>query len=88
LYLYNSETREASKINPINGECCYRDARWSPDGSFIIFAYQKFDRSAIELYYVSFADIQNGKTLIPINIPDGFFSTSRDAPQPALRPVQ
>jgi len=88
LYLYNSETREASKINPINGQCCYRDARWSPDGTYIMFAYQRFDRSAIELYYVPLADIQSGKPLTPINLPDGFFSISREAPQPALRPVQ
>jgi hypothetical protein len=88
LYLYNSETRESSKINPIRGECCYRDARWSPDGTYIMFAYQRFDRSAIELYYVPFVDIQNGQPLTPISIPDGFFSTSREAPQPALRPVQ
>ncbi len=88
LYLYNSQTREASKINPLNGECCYRDARFSPDGTFLMFAYQRFDRSNIDLYYVPFADLRNGQTLTPINIPDGFFSTSRDAPQPALRPVQ
>jgi hypothetical protein len=30
LYLYNSTTRESMKLNPINGECCYRDARLSP----------------------------------------------------------
>ncbi len=89
LYLYNSDTRESSKINPIDGQCCYRDARWSPDGTYIMFAYQRFDRSAIELYYVPFADIQNGQPLTPINhLPDGFFSTSRKSPQPALRPVQ
>jgi len=88
LYLYNSETKEASMINPINGQCCYRDARLSPDGTYILFVYQQFDRSAIEFFYVPLADIQNGKPLTPISLPDGFFSTSRESPQPALRPTQ
>lgn len=87
LYLYNSETKEASMINPINGECCYRDARWSPDGTYILFVYQRFDRSSIELYYVPLADLKNGQPLTPVNIPDGFFAISREAPQPALRPT-
>jgi serine/threonine protein kinase len=88
LYLYNSETKKASKINPINGECCYRDARLSPDSNYIFFAYQKFGASAIELYYASLADIQDGKPLTPIELPSGFFSTPREKPQPALRPAQ
>ncbi|MBK9923941.1 MAG: serine/threonine-protein kinase [Anaerolineales bacterium] len=87
LYLYNSETREVQKINPINGGCCYRDPRWSPDGTYIMFAYQRFDRSDITLYYIPFADIQNGGPFTPIQLPNGFFSTSREKPQPALRPI-
>jgi len=86
LYLYNSDTKEASKLNPIQGECCYRDARWSPDGTYVMFAYQRFDSSAIEIYYVPLADIQNGKPLVPIKL-EGFFPTSREAPQIALRPI-
>lgn len=88
LYLYNSDTQEMSLLNPINGKCCYRDARWSPDGTYILFAYQKFNESAIDLYYVPLADIQSGQSLAPINLPNGFFSTPREKPQPALRPVQ
>jgi serine/threonine protein kinase len=88
LYLYNSASKESVKLNPIHGECCYRDARLSPDSNYIFFAYQKYDSSAIELYYVSLADIQNGKTLIPIELPAEFFNTPREKPQPALRPAQ
>lgn len=87
LYVYNSETRETVKLNPINGTCCYRDARWSPDGQFILFAYQSAGTALIELYYASLEDIQNGTVLTPVNLPPGFFSTPRDRPQPALRPV-
>ena len=87
LYLYNSDTKEVTEINPINGQCCYRGPRWSPDGGYIMFAYQRFDRSTIELYYIPFADIQSGATFTPIPLPNGFFATARDKPQPALRPA-
>jgi len=87
LYLYNSDTRDAQKINPIDGVCCYRDARWSPDSQYIIFVFQKFDSSEVGLYYVEFSDIENGKPLTPIELP-GEFLTQRDKPQPALRPAQ
>jgi len=88
LYLYNSETRESVEFNPINGECCYRDARFSPDGKYILFAFQRFDRSDISLYYIPITGIQNGETFIPIALPSRFFATPREKPQPALRPVQ
>jgi hypothetical protein len=87
LYLYNSDTREVLKLNPINDECCYRDARFSPDGKYIIFAYQKFDRSEIALYYIPFADLQSEGPFIPIRLPSRFFPTPREKPQPALRPI-
>lgn len=88
LYLYNVQTRESMKLNPIEGTCCYRDARWSPDGKFILFAFQRAGSATIELYYASLDDIQNGTPLTPVNLPPGFFSTPRDRPQPALRPVE
>jgi hypothetical protein len=27
-------------VNPINNTCCYQDAKFSPDGSYLVFAYQ------------------------------------------------
>jgi Tol biopolymer transport system component len=88
LYLYDSATKESVKLNPIKGECCYRDARWSADGKYIFFAFQKSDSSLIDLYYISLEDVQNGKSFTPIELPGEFFPTPRDKPQPALRPVQ
>lgn len=88
LYFYNSETRESLKLNPINGECCYRDARWSPDGRYIFFAYQESNGTSIQLYYISLADIQDGPPFNAIELPTGFFSTPRERPQPALLPAQ
>jgi hypothetical protein len=86
--LYNNTVQEFTKLNPINGQCCYRDPRWSPDGKYLMFAFQRFDRSDIQVYYVPLADILNGNALTPINIPSSFFITPREKPQPALRPIE
>jgi serine/threonine protein kinase len=88
LYLYDSNTKEATKLNPIDGECCYRDARWSPDGKYIFFAYQKSGETAIELYHIPVDGVKNGQLAVAIDLPSGFFSTPREKPQPALQPAQ
>jgi serine/threonine-protein kinase len=88
LYLYDSETRQERILNPIDNVCCYRDAVWSADGKYILFAFQRFDDTKISLYYIPFADIQSGKTFTSIELPPEFFSTPRDKPQPVLRPTQ
>jgi hypothetical protein len=85
LYLYDSETRQERIINPIDGVCCYRDARWSPDGKYILFLFQRFDSRESTLYYTSIAGIESGEPPTPINLPTGFLS-QREKPQPALRP--
>jgi Tol biopolymer transport system component len=86
LYMYNSNTKEVAKLNPINGECCYRDARWSPDGKYIFFAFQKSGDTNIELYYMPVDGSENGWPTA-IELPAGFFSTPREKPQSALRPI-
>jgi hypothetical protein len=86
LYLYDSETLQERIINPIDGLCCYRDARWSPDGKYILFLFQRYDSSDVTLYYVPFADVEAGRPLAPLELPPGFLSP-RDKPQPALRPI-
>ena len=87
LYVYDTKTRQGQKINPIDGLCCYRDARWSPDGMYILFVFQKPDSEMIELYYVKYSDIEDGNALMPLGIP-GELLTQRDKPQPAIRATQ
>jgi hypothetical protein len=60
----------------------------SPDGKYILFAYQGFDHSDIALYYIPLANLQSGEVFVPIALPGSFFATPREKPQPALRPVQ
>lgn len=88
LYMYDSTARAGEKINPIEGECCYRDARWSPDRKYIFFAFQRFGTTPIELYYIPYAELGNGETWEPLPNMDTLFSTPREKPQPALRPIQ
>lgn len=88
LYVYDSQTREGEKINPINGECCYRDARWSPDHSYIFFVFQRVGTAEIEFYYIPYAEVGDGGTFTPIPNLDTLFSTAREKPQPVLRPIK
>lgn len=87
LYLYDSNIQQETILNPIDNVCCYRDATWSPDGKYILFTFQRFDRSDVNLYYIPYADIQSGKTFTPIELPDEFFTTPREKPQAVLRPA-
>ncbi len=87
LFLYDSETQTGKKINPINDVCCYRDARFSPDGKYILFAFQRYDSTHIQLYYIPFADIDKGLEWEPVQGLDVIFPSPREKPQPALRPV-
>ncbi|HEU0294399.1 MAG TPA: protein kinase [Anaerolineales bacterium] len=88
LYLYDSQTQQETVLNPIDGVCCYRDATWSADRKYILFVFQRYDESDVSIYYIPYADIGSGKTFTPIELPDEFFSTPREKPQPVLKPVQ
>ena len=92
LHIYNWQTHKPTLlVNPIEKRCCYRDARWSPDGSYLFFAFQDeglADAAQTVVYYVPFGDIAAGANLTPIALPEGFFKNPREAPQPALRPAQ
>ena len=90
LYIYNTNARKVdSRVNPINGECCYRDPKFSPDGRFIIFVYQPYEADARSyLYYIPYGSIGTGANYEPIPLPESFFENPRGKPQPVLRPVQ
>jgi serine/threonine-protein kinase len=91
LHVYNWVTHKPTlTIDPIGQRCCYRDARWSPDGTYLLFAFQDESLAAQAqtlLYYVPFGEITANANLTPITLPDGFFKNPKEAPQPALRPA-
>ena len=89
LYLYNADLHKAeTQVNPINGDCCYRDPAFSPDGHYLIFAFQPYEAGAkAELYLVPYGTIGAGATYEPLPIPDEFFTNPKAKPQPVLRPA-
>ena len=91
LHIFNQDGRPIPQLNPINRKCCYRDARWSPDGRYILFAFQEEipgQTAPTILYYVPYSDVVSQANLQPIPLPEGLFRDPREAPQPTLRPAQ
>ena len=89
LHLFNMDTfKFTESVNPINKTCCYRDAGFSPDGSYLVFAYQDISlgqASTTQLYYIPFGSIGTGENYEPLPLPEITDSTER--PQPVLRPA-
>jgi hypothetical protein len=87
LYTYDMATQHEAKINPINGVCCYRDARFSPDGHYILFAFQDLTLGAASktlIYYIPVEKIGTNTTFDPIKLPESLLADPRFAPQFAL----
>jgi serine/threonine protein kinase len=86
LYLYNMITQEEKRINPVNGICCYRSAALSPDGNYILFAFQNIgegSESRIQLYYVP---LDASEPVLPFRLPLGYFTSPRENILFSLRP--
>jgi len=90
LYEYNTETMHSEKLDPLQTQCCYTQARFSPDGSSLLFAYQNINdgpNAKTQLFYISYGSIGTGATYTPLTLPDGFFSAPNDHLDAALRPA-
>ena len=90
LGFYNSGTHKFEKIAPYEGNCCYRDASFSPDGTYVIFAFQDIrlgQDSPTQLFYIPADSLSTARTLEPISLADDFFRRN-DAPMPAIRPAK
>ena len=91
FYGFNYATNRHTKFRPINNSCCYRDIRWSPDGNYILFAFQdelSGDAARTLLYYVEAGLLDAGAVPTLIELPDDFFKNPREAPQLAWRPLE
>ena len=87
LYYFDALSGKGGKLNPVKGSCCYRDARLSPDGKYLLFLFQENGQNTIQMYYVEFEKLLTGEAGDPLPIPVGVFADPRSAPQPALRPL-
>lgn len=91
LILYNGFTHKFEKPALFNGNCCYRDATFSPDGTHVLFAFQDIrlgTESPIQLFYIPADSLGADRPLKPLPLPEGFFTRRNDAPMPALRPAR
>ena len=89
LYIYNWKLYKGFQQTPL-GDCCYRDARWSPDGTYILVAFQDLTLGAnakTELYYLPVGELGTGANFKPLPLGEDFFKNVKEAPQPALRPA-
>ncbi len=89
LYLYDMKTQEGSRINPVDGTCCYRDARFSPDGTHVLILYQDLrlgNTIRNELYYAPVEALTTGEFGDPIPIPFDLQTGAEVAPQFEFRP--
>jgi hypothetical protein len=100
MVIYNSsaEAKSAYTLYPVQGQCCYQDIQWSPDGSYLLFVFQdaRFGVGA-EVYYIPYDVIKNmittrdfrnasGVQLTPIPFPDHLFADHiAERVEPALR---
>jgi Tol biopolymer transport system component len=95
LYVYNTELHKLQSpvssyqyINPIENICCYRDPRFSPDGRYLLFAFQDVRRGAdyqTQIYYISYGSIGTSATYTPLPLPDDFLTGRTEKPWLALR---
>ncbi len=89
LYIYNWSTHKPTLVFP--GKCCYRDARWSPDGTYLFLEFQDLGsgpEATSALYYILVGELNTGANIFPIPMPDGFFKNPKEGAQAALRPAQ
>ncbi len=88
LYLYDMSDDTVRKLNPIGGVCCYRDARFSPDGQYILFAFQDLrlgENSKTQLYYLRLDEIGSSASFRPLKLPSLFFPNPKEKLQPVMR---
>ena len=91
LYRYNMGLIDEGKIfsdmiNPIEGKCCYRDSIYSPDGRYLLFAYQDSSTGVIQFYMIEDALIGTGINYQPLPLPE--LSSNDENAYPIFRPVR
>jgi WD40 repeat protein len=88
LYLYDKATQQVQMINPIEGACCYRDARWSPDNQHVLFLFQNSrgtEPVTNQFYYVTYSELLSGQIGSPYEFPFLILTSPSEKPQPAIR---
>lgn len=90
LYLYDTSTRRETKLNPIEGVCCYGNAVLSPDGTHILLTFQDLRlgaNSETQIYYIPLDQIGTEAVFTPVGLPLHFFPDPRVKVELALHPA-
>lgn len=76
-------------LNPIEGQCCYQDIQWSPNGEYLLFVFQdsRYLKDTL-VYYVPYATIREPLSYTPLPFPEDFFDDPEARVEPALRPAK
>ncbi len=83
LQVYDLAHNQGEQLSP-NGVCCYRDAQWSPDGTYLFYSYQPEAGGEISLYYTPSSELSKPSSeMASLELPVGFIS--QESLQPALR---
>jgi len=86
LYAYNFDSKKPGDLLTPLKSCCYTAATWSPDGSYMAFAYQDIDGGNIQMYYIPYGSLGTGASYTPLTLPDGLFKRLGGRIEIALRP--
>lgn len=87
LQLYDLQQGNSQPLTP-NGDCCYRDAHWSPDGSYLFYSYQSEPGGEVSLFYIPTTMLSEPPSaLASLALPAGFLEGSLGSLQPALRAI-
>jgi serine/threonine protein kinase len=85
LQLYSLDQNQSQAVAP-NGSCCYRDAHWSPDGTYLFYSFQSENGGEVSLYYAPYSKVsQPGSQMTSLALPEGFLASDLESLQPALR---
>ncbi len=77
-----------ARANPLGGRCCYSAARFSPDGSYLLFAFQDMAQGAgaqTHLYYIPLETLGSGGEYAALPLPP--ITDPRANPRPVLRRI-
>jgi serine/threonine-protein kinase len=88
LQVFEADLAGNQVLEPNAQSCCYRDARWSPDGKYLLFAYQPETGGVVQLVYAPLTEISQAGSFTPLSLPGTFFTDPQSPPQPALRMAQ
>jgi serine/threonine protein kinase len=89
FYRYNILSKRGDLVRPMGNRCCFRDFTWSPDDSYILFAYQdnRFGQES-QLYYLQYTTLGLIEYPVPLPVPQVLLLDPNIRPQAVLRPAR